>query len=416
MALAWRSVAVVAALVGALTGCARPPRWTTPDRPQEIEVQALLGAADPAAVFRPMHPAEVPSVPRPARWRPCCAFGSDLRVRIGFMAVPGVELRNVLDPDDLGHHYYDNGLLQTGKSFDENGHMEGERNGLVYTCRGGFVDVAHVRNWVDWGTYLATTIARNLENGSTTPMPSKGGQISVSVAPVDGEQILQLGRVRSAIPIAQWVAYQSSIWDEIATWFGWSHVPIFSEAASAFSPEDLYSNLIGLKIMAAVMAQGSARTEQLYNDSVDHWLDEVLRELGAVDRDLSREAVSAVDGFWWDSRRGVMNMELVRRRNMPIGMPVTPWLVPVARMSSNLRAACGDDPTPMPLQIAERDWSGRPLAERATVSVEPEPSIAKQEPFRSGPPRIDQSAFPLVIDFARGDAERRLGSRATQRD
>lgn len=409
-------VVVIVLVATLLPGCARPPRWSTPDRPRDMDVRTLLGSADPTVVFRATHPSEVPNVPRPAHWRPCCAFGSNLRVRIGFMAVPGIELFNIIDPGALGHHYYDNGLLQTGRTIDYQGRSESEHNGLVYTCRGGFIDVAHVRNWVDWATFLATTIARTMETGTTIDMPPKGAAIAVHVRGTDPQSIRYGGRLRTAIPLAQWVAYQLSVWDEIATWFGWSHVAIFSEAASAFSPEDLYSNVIGIKIMAAVLAQGAARTETLYNDSVDHWLGEVLEELGAVDRDLAREAAYAVDGLWWDSRRGVTDMALVRRRYMNVEMPLVPWLVPPERMSPALRAECGDASAPIPIAIVDRDWGGTPLSEHASLAVDVGGELAGREPFRSLPRRLGKDAFPGIVDFARADARTRFGDRANAPD
>jgi hypothetical protein len=37
-------------------------------------------------------------------------------------------------------------------------------------------------------------------------------------------------------------------WHEIAIWYGWANVPMFSERPSAVLPEDMYSNLLGIRI------------------------------------------------------------------------------------------------------------------------------------------------------------------------
>lgn len=56
-------------------------------------------------------------------------------------------------------------------------------------------------------------------------------------AGMSGEEVLSLsGRI----------AYDLSVWHEIATWYGVSSVPLVSEQFSSFSPEDVYSNLLGL--------------------------------------------------------------------------------------------------------------------------------------------------------------------------
>ena len=80
--------------------------------------------------------------------------------------------------------------------------------------------------------------------------------------------------------MAQWIGFQLSIWHEIATWFGWSWTKTFPETASSFSPEDLYSNVLGVKLFAALVPRSSARTEYLYNDTVDNWLEGDARTPG----------------------------------------------------------------------------------------------------------------------------------------
>ncbi|OWA85706.1 hypothetical protein BV377_29140, partial [Klebsiella pneumoniae] len=43
--------------------------------------------------------------------------------------------------------------------------------------------------------------------------------------------------------LAGHLAFEIALWHEIAQWYGFQSVPGFSEEISAFSPEDLYSNL-----------------------------------------------------------------------------------------------------------------------------------------------------------------------------
>ncbi|HZP43881.1 MAG TPA: DUF4056 domain-containing protein [Candidatus Binatia bacterium] len=391
-----------------LAGCAKPSRWSAPD-----PAETLPDSVD-AAVGRRTHPSELPDIPPPTHFRPCCAFGSNLRVRVGFVPVPGFDLLNVVGPDRLGHHRYDNGLIQTAPTVQNGGVVEGEHNGLVYTCRGGFIDVAHVRNWVDWSTFLASRIARDLAAGTVIELPSKGGRRTLRIRATDPAVIERVGRLPATIPLAQWAAYQVSIWDEISTWYGWSHLPIFSERSSAFSPEDLYSDVIGIKIMAAILAQEGARTEPLYDESVDHRLRAVLRSLGAVDRDVSREATRDVEGLWWDARRRIPDMDLVRRRNVAVGMPLVPWLIPRDRMSPSLRAACGDAPEPLPLAISESDSEGVPFSDRAALEITVGSPLKSQEPFRSMNGRLTQADFPALLDVIRAEAHARFGARACE--
>jgi len=54
--------------------------------------------------------------------------------------------------------------------------------------------------------------------------------------------------------LAEWLSVQASIWHEITTWYGWSSTR-FSKRPSGFSPEDLYSNLVGVKITGAIVRE-----------------------------------------------------------------------------------------------------------------------------------------------------------------
>ncbi|MBK7975280.1 MAG: DUF4056 domain-containing protein [Deltaproteobacteria bacterium] len=114
--------------------------------------------------------ADIPEIALPHAVRPCCVFGTDLEVAIGVVPVPGVELGNLLGPDDLGAHRYDNGFLSM-QPGDPRGRVSDEKNGLVYTCRGGFIDVAHVRDNADITLAIAAGAGAHLETGSTIEVP-----------------------------------------------------------------------------------------------------------------------------------------------------------------------------------------------------------------------------------------------------
>ncbi len=408
----WGRSGLVALAV--LTACASPPRWNAEDRPDRIDVRRLLESQDSGDLFRHMHASEIPEIPIPTHLRPCCGFGADLRVRIGPVPIPGFRLSNILGPTDLGHHRYDSGILAIVQTPDDRGETASERNGLVYTCRGGFIDTAHVRDWVDWTIFIGTTIARNLEQGITIPLPPEGGARVLRIAPGDPRLIDRIGRRRATIPLAQWLAFQLSVWHEIITWFGWSHYAAFPELASAFSPEDLYSNAIGIKIMGAVAAQRTARTEPLFNESVDHWLAEVLRGLEAVPRELGIEAARSLDGFWWDSEVRLPSIALVRKRNLDLS-PLLPWLLPADRMPETLRSACGVDPQPLVLGIPEAH-GGAAFWRRATLEIEIAEELASREPFASVGRRITQADFPAIIEFIRAQVRSRFGPEADRPD
>src|SRR5665648_192829 len=80
--------------------------------------------------------------------RSCCAFGSDLRL----MMVPILKYTDITSVDQLGPHSY------LGN--------DGEGNGIIYTQRGGFVDMGHLRYQADWTAYLYSRIVLARQTGS----------------------------------------------------------------------------------------------------------------------------------------------------------------------------------------------------------------------------------------------------------
>ena len=229
--------------------------------------------------------------------------------------------------------------------------------------------------------------------------------------PIDPATVERVGRRAIAIELGQWLAFQLSIWHEIATWFGWSSISAFPEKVSAFSPEDMYSNMIGTRIAAAIASQRTARDETLYNRSVDEWLDRMLSYLDAVPADVGREAMRSVDGLWWDSAARLPDARLVLRRNLDVGSVVTPWLIPLDRMGPELAERCGSQPQALPMANPEL-LAGPKFSERASLSIEISEELAGQEPFRRLGGRITQLDFPEILEAIRAQNRAEFGEDA----
>ncbi|HEX3851415.1 MAG TPA: DUF4056 domain-containing protein, partial [Polyangiaceae bacterium] len=76
------------------------------------------------------------------RGRPCCALAADMALHLGSAHVP-IIIGGVVSAQSVGRHAY-----------SKDGELT-ENNGLVYTRRGGFIDVAHLRDNADTAAYLA---------------------------------------------------------------------------------------------------------------------------------------------------------------------------------------------------------------------------------------------------------------------
>lgn len=365
------------------------PRWNSDLQANSRQVALALG--DPAEIpAERFDPRDVPNFAAPKKLRPCCAFGQDLKAKLGPVPVPFFEQENTLSPEEVGPHGYDKGDLTR------------ERNGLVYTCRGGFIDIGHVRDNADRTIFLAAQIARALPGGVTVEFPEEGTIRRVIVKPLPEGLLARHGRWKIASTLATWANYQLSNWHEIVTWYGWQSIPGMSERLSAFSPEDVYSNALGLKLAAGIITNRGIGSREQYEQSMKAWLDEALRRLGAVPKADARLAMAAVDGLWWDSSKRIPDWKLVTRRFIAVSSPISPWLVAAAVPESPnapaLEQMCRDQPAALPLTISD-ELGDTKIEELVTVRFEFTGWIPERFPVPAAKgDAVTQADFPAILE------------------
>ena len=404
----------IAAAAALLLGCGAVPKWEGAVSPTSRDLRRVAIGLDEGDIPA-FHPSEIPDVPAKQALRPCCAFGHDLSVRAGFVPVPGFSVGNVKGVEELGHHNYDAGILTRERS----GKLRSENNGQVYTCRGGFIDTAHVRDYADWMLFAGAQLLRSERPEAVLELPDEAGVRRIVVKPPFFEMLDAHGW-ETVVPLARWLAYQLSIWHEIIQWYGWSEIPSYPEKVSAFSPEDLYSNLLGARIASAVTMAFLVDSEPLYNEAMNLWLATVLEQLGAVPVDVGVAAMREVDGVWWDSSKRLPDWDLVRRRKFEIGPRVGGWLVQDVATSPEVVALlaehCGSETDPVVLHY-EEDFEGVPFREMAALEIEVEPGIARHFPLVDASNRwITQDDFPTIIEAIRAENAAVFGQGADRPD
>ena len=390
-----------------VAGCASDPRWRATRRPDAVDAASLL-ASDRADPARGERPEEVPRVPVRRRLRPCCGFGSGLHVQVGAIRVPGFSIDNIRSPDALGRHVYDAGQNAQDTLVGT------ERNGLVYSCRGGFIDIAHVRDYADWTLYLATEFGRQLETGARIEIPdSEGGRRTIVLEAIDPAFVATVGRRELSSALAAWMAFRMSIWHEIATWYGWSSFSIFPERASAFSPEDLYSNLLGTKLATAIVNAGNDLSEPLFNESMDAWLGQSLRFLGGVPDVLGEEMMQAVDGRWWNSKARLPDPALVLRRSFDLGLHQSPWIVPLEWIAPTTRQAleehCEEPIEPHPLRNPRRLYD-LSFADVVRLEIALDDRLGRHPAFARFDGTITDADFEPVVARIREEGRQEFGA------
>jgi len=201
-------VVATLALVMLTAGCEQ--KWNTAKDPvQDEELDT--------AFFAGLDPKEIPDVPEPKGLRPCCILGNDIGAEVGSIRVPGYEITYTLDVNTLGNHLYSKGVIalepRGGKRL-----LSDEVSGIVYTCRGGFIDVAHVRDNADRTLFIAAQIGRIAATGGSFLLDGERAKRRVIVKPIQARLVRAHGLREVVVGLAEWVNFQAGVWHEITTW------------------------------------------------------------------------------------------------------------------------------------------------------------------------------------------------------
>ena len=386
---------LVIVLVGACT--AQRPTWVYIMEASDSAIKAALDS-DPMYPFawdtnRQMTPAFDP----PIHLRPCCAFGKDLKVKLDVLPIPIYRVANIVEPDNLGPHVYDAGFA--GKGTDNEVKAD-EKNGLIYTCRGGFIDTAHVRDYSDWTVYLTHEIYRNLGEPMTIKLPPELGPREIVLKNFDTNRLDEVQELILSVTMAEWAAYYLSVWHEIAQWYGYgTFAPLFPEYPSAYSLEDHYSNMLGTKIAAALIYSLATSSDQTYARNFDIWVKNTLNYMGAVPVESTQAYIAAVDKSWWDSSKRLPEKYVVLKRVYDVGLEQSPLMVPadkVSAINSSELMPCDPADEPVTLSITDSLY-GYAIADLVTVQITIAPEY--RDVFAFPTDRHRQSGLVTQADF-----------------
>lgn len=250
-----------------------------------------------------------------------CNAPGQPRSRVGALPFPGLfTLYSTADPQDLGQHG-SGGLFGGG----------GADRGIIYTMEAGFVDIAHIRDTVDWTRYSARHVRDAIARGEQTlalrmknltwfhltfHYPSDWDELSGSERQALVDEL--------AIPIGQELAYLMMTWHEVLTWYGYRGTFFFDESGSAFTYDDILSHLVGITVAGEAMRRAGVEEGEAFDLAVTEVLDEAMRELGALPPEETNRAVAAVKGAWWNGGKPL-------QRQFDVGLDsgtLRPWLVP----------------------------------------------------------------------------------------
>ncbi|MEN8127713.1 MAG: DUF4056 domain-containing protein [Planctomycetota bacterium] len=241
-----------------------------------------------------------------------CSLSGGPRGRWGW--TPQVQYGN---PDRLGTHSYGFG----GR----------EGFGIFYTLRGGSIDLDHVRGTADLTKYTYIRAKSTIVKGGSGFRVGPAFEWTTNQVkfqyPPNWDTLSQAKKERiahkAALIIAPVVAYNSTIWHEMITWKGTHFMFIEPEHTSAFSWDDLYSNLVGVELAMQAIKAGCI-TNSDYDRAMTVLIAEEFQRLGVVPKSKAIEITESVRGTWHATGK-------LMKRNMDSGYDdgwVTPSIIP----------------------------------------------------------------------------------------
>jgi hypothetical protein len=277
-----------------------------------------------------------------------------------------------------------------------------EKDGIVYTCQAGHVDIAHLRIGTDWAAYLAARTYQHLMKGK----PGFSYKLAVdrsreyvqfsypaNWASLSESQRSEIAR-EIALAVGPYMAYTMTTWHEILTWFGFKCVGLPTEFPSAFSWEDSFSNLLGTVIAARALQD----SQHPYNEAVQIALDQEMAKLGIQPASVAKQASESTKGNWYTGE--VSMFVTLKKRNFDIGLGdgmVTPTLIPNVPQCPDAEPLSYPVPKldvlakhgfTMTIEIEPREWeSGQIL--RIACGDKPQKRIRPEE------------HFPIVMEYMR---------------
>lgn len=315
-----------------------------------------------------------------------CSLGGP-RARIGHLSTGTFGIA-FPDPNRLGIHSY--GPI----SFLEKG-------GIVYTCKGGHIDLDHIRGNADATRFVIKKIRTTLSKKRKGFSFNLGGEMSTHVIrftyPENWDRESDKDKIidEIAFSTAPYIAFNATTWHEILTWFGVHFALIEPEFNSAFSWEDNYSNLIGV----ILGVEATKDTEHNFDKAMTIAIYRQLKELGVQPRSTAIAASDKVRGRWYTGNF----IPDVKMRNFDIGLDgsITP---------TRVLGVDGCDPDESALTLAVPTLETlKQYGFSMTYQIKPNVLLEQGRIFKAaGSNKIfPEEHYPILIEYMKKDAIKR---------
>ncbi len=300
--------------VSAITACSSQVEWIEVYHPSDANIKALLDSPSPKQNLWSLNEANGDAFTMPEAVRPCCAFGHDLKVNFGSIPIPFVSVSNSVGINDIGNHSYGAGYLTKGKNI-ETGDESRENNGIIYTVDGGFLDLAHIRDTADNSVAIFYRAHSHIGSSYEFELDPEIGRRLITLSDYDLSHLDSQQLWSLSAGLASYLGFQLAKAHEIGQYHGLMSVAMWPEQVSAYSLEDLFSNMLGAKIASQLIENNLTISSYSYNQNATTWIYETINYLKPLTAIETTQAMDAVDGIWWDSTKKLPDESLVLKRN-----------------------------------------------------------------------------------------------------
>ena len=206
------------------------------------------------------------------------------------------------------------------------------RTGLGYSFNGGFIDTTHFGESLLWTRHYQQEIYKGfLDNDEHIILKSKKPALEFHVI-IDSSRTLSDYEMKfTSIQLGQYLAYNWAVIHEAMSWYGYKSTGKFSpisEFGSAFSPEDLYSDLLGTLIASdALISSERSDSNENFDSACLRIMNEALNGLELQDANFVDKALENVKGNWYNGESYPDNE--VWKRSFDIGLDgcIAPCLI-----------------------------------------------------------------------------------------
>ncbi len=297
--------------------------------------------------------------------RPCCNFSSSIFTDL-------FNVTKLTSIDRLEKHKFASGK---------------DEYGITYTCRGGFIDIAHLRDTADWTAHLIYILPTVLGKGVEFPIRQEGGGTKKIYFPKLNAEELKAIDLTKTVELAQNLAFEIALWHEIITGFEVHVTTQFAkETGSSFSVEDNYSNALGIYIGAMAVL-----SDKPYEDAVTEELNILLKELHAVNYETTELAYDLLKNIWW--KKGIIPAKTdVFKKNMQSFGMIQPILHPNA-----IEFGCNEKP------FAIHSIENSDLNKYFHFTIQPNHESQEKIDLATGRSNaiVETSDFPKLIEVVR---------------